>query len=218
MLKKKRILVYSVVFALGVFSLVTLGNTAPKGDDDGGEVELGTGARQSVKVDYQRVVFPHKMHQELVLRMAGNDPEIACRICHHTKKPGKDPRACRRCHAKKQVKAKGEDMCLIGCHTERGRKDLDEKIRELPRKIPRKGQLLKLKDAFHFRCKNCHTVLRAISIDLDSTKYLAPVLNCEGCHVPVDEGDRKKVEEEKIAERKRIGDVFGQVIEIMKGK
>ncbi len=180
------------------------------------ELTLGSGARKHIKVDYERVQFGHKMHQKLALKMAGNDPEVACKICHHKKRRGRDPRACRRCHAKRQIKAKGRDMCLSGCHAKKGRSDLDDRIRELPRKVARKGQLLKLKDAFHLNCKNCHSVLRALSIDLDSTRYMAPILDCEGCHQPVSEADRKTVAAERAAEKKRTGDVFGDIIKFLK--
>ncbi len=209
---KKKICL-SIGLALAGVVLFSFSGIAQMG---GTEVTLGTGSRKTIKVDYQRVKFPHKMHQKLVLKMAGGDPEVACKVCHHRKRRGRDPRACRRCHAKRQVKAKGKNLCLTGCHAKKGRTDLIERIKEAPSKGARKGQLLKLKDAFHLRCKNCHAVLRSFSIDLDSTKYMAPILNCEGCHMPVNEADRKAVEHELEAEKKRTGDVFGDIIHFLK--
>lgn len=208
---KKR-LVLGVVFALASVLLLSFSGSAQA------QVSLGRGGRKHIEVDHQRVIFGHKYHQELSLRMAGNDPEVACKICHHKKRRGRDPRACRRCHAKRQVKAKGRDMCLTGCHEKAKRPDVDAAIKELPRKTARKGQLLKLKDAFHLNCKNCHSVLRAMSIDLDSTKYMAPILNCEGCHQAVKAEDKKKVEEERKKEKEMVGDVFEEIVKGLAGK
>jgi len=140
----------------------------------------------------------------MVLALAGNDKDMACKICHHKKRKGRDPRACRRCHGTRQVKAKGVDLCITGCHAKANRKDIDEVLKPLPRWVTRRGKLLKLKDAYHIRCKNCHAKLRGISLDLDATKYLAPVDYCEGCHVPIKEEDRKRVEAEREAERKMV--------------
>ncbi len=207
----KRKLGFSLVIVLtGVMLFAFSGKTVAQ------EVSLGRGGRVHVKVDHQRVKFPHKAHQKMVLRIAGNDPEMACKMCHHKKRKGRDPRACRRCHAKRQVKAKGVNLCLNGCHTKRP--ELVEKLKELPRKGARKGQLLKLKDAFHLACKNCHSMFRAASLDLDSTMYLAPILNCEGCHQPVSAEDKKKVEEMRAKERKRAGDTLEDAIKYLTDK
>ncbi len=169
------------------------------------EMSLGSGKRKVIKVDFQRVVFPHKKHQELVLKIAGGDKEMACRICHHKKRNKRDPRACRRCHAGKMQKAKGTSLCLSGCHVKKNRPDIIQLLEGAPNKKARPGQRIKLKDAFHLNCKNCHAVLRSLDLDLDATKYMAPVEYCEGCHVPKSKEDEKMVEAEKEVERKRTG-------------
>jgi Zn finger protein HypA/HybF involved in hydrogenase expression len=200
------LLVSTILGALIAFG-ANLVNIRPVNAQEGDEeVALGAGKRKVIEVDRQRVVFPHKFHQKMVLAIAGGEKEMACKICHHKKRKGRDPRACRRCHAGKMQKAKGVDLCLTGCHVKRNRTDLVEILKQLPRKKARKGQLIKLKDAFHLRCKNCHAVFRALNLDLDSTKYLAPTEYCEGCHVPKSEADREKVKSKREAEKKRTGD------------
>jgi Zn finger protein HypA/HybF involved in hydrogenase expression len=212
---KKFWLVFTISITLGTFlvfwgNLVSITQVEAQAEESIGEedVSLGTGKRKVINVDRQRVVFPHKMHQKMVLAIAGGEKEAACKICHHKKRKGRDPRACRRCHAGKMTKAKGTDLCLSGCHKEKGRDDLVDILKELPGKRTRAGKRLKMKDAFHLRCKNCHMKFRALNLDLDSSKYLAPVDACEGCHVPKSEGDRKAVEAEREAERKRAGDTI----------
>ncbi len=211
MLRRRLILVFVASIISGTL-LGFLGNiissTSPIAQAEEGEMSLGSGRREVIKVDFQRVVFPHKKHQEIVLKITGGDKESACKICHHKKRVKRDPRACRRCHAGRMQKAKGVDLCLSGCHKKKGRMDLVQILTDVPRKKARKGQRIKLKDAFHLRCKNCHAVLRSLNLDLDSTKYMAPVEYCEGCHVPKNEADRKKLKAEKEAERKRTGDII----------
>jgi hypothetical protein len=216
-----------MVFSISIFLATFVGlwgnliKTTPivaQAQEEDEDVSLGTGKRESIDIDRQRVVFPHKFHQEMVLAIAGSDKEYACKMCHHKKRQGRDPRACRRCHAGKMVKAKGVDLCLTGCHVKVNRNDLVEIIKELPNKQTREGKRLKMKDAFHLACKNCHTIFRALNMDLDSTKYLAPVEACEGCHVPKSEADRKKVEDEKVAEKKRTGDTISQIKALIKKK
>ncbi len=179
-------------------------------------LSLCSSKRKVIDVDRQRVVFPHKLHQQMVLAIAGGDKENACMMCHHKKRKGRDPRACRRCHAGKRQKAKGASLCLSGCHVKANRNDLVEIIKDLPSKSTRKGQAIKLKDAFHISCKNCHVVFRALNLDLDATKYLAPVEYCEGCHIAKNEEDRKAVEAEREAERKRTGNTIEAVKEFVK--
>jgi len=193
---RKRWVVLVGIVALGALSLFGQAVYSREGG-----ISLGGGKRKAMKVEYQRVVFPHRRHQEMVLKLTGNDKEKACSICHHKKRKGKDPRACRRCHGRRQTKAKGVDNCQGKCHVK-------AILEGVPGKRARKGQLLKLKDAFHIRCKNCHARMRGLLIDLDATKYMAPILECEGCHVPVSEADRKEVEEMKKKERKMIGDTM----------
>lgn len=209
MLLRKRLLVLFVISITSGALLGFLGGfvniTHNSVQAEEGEMSLGTGKRKVIAVDFQRVVFPHKRHQQIVLEIAGNDKESACRICHHKKRTGRDPRACRRCHAGRMQKAKGEDRCLSGCHVKAKRNDLIKILKELPGKGARKGQLIKLKDAFHLNCKNCHVRFRAMNMDLDSTKYMAPVEYCEGCHVPKSKEDRDKLEAAKEIERKEIG-------------
>ena len=217
MLRKRLLLVFvisiisgALLGALGSFTNFTniVHNAQAKEGAGDSEMSLGTGKRKVVPVDFQRVVFPHKRHQEVVLAIAGGDKESACKICHHKKRKGRDPRACRRCHAGRMQKAKGVDDCLSGCHVEKNRNDLVEILKELPGKGARKGQLIKLKDAFHLNCKNCHARYRALSMDLDSTKYMAAVEYCEGCHVPKSKEDREKLKVEMDAERKEVGDTI----------
>jgi hypothetical protein len=131
-----------------------------------GMLELGTGKRKHVDVDFQQVRFPHRMHQKAQLEVFGGDKEKACSWCHHKKRKGRDPRACRRCHAGRRVKSKGGA----------GRQGFVSKR-------VRKGKLLAMKDVFHVQCKGCHQDLKDKDEDLMADETKAPLI-CDGCHVP----------------------------------
>lgn len=167
---KKRL---GLIFLSAVFLItgLSIGSSvqsvrAEEAEDDG-LVELGTGKRKHVDVDFHQVRFPHKMHQKLQMEEFGGDKEKACKWCHHKKRKGRDPRACRRCHAGRRVKSKGGA----------GRQSY------LAKRV-RKGKLLSMKDAFHAMCKGCHQEKRDQDEDLMASETRAPVKSCEGCHVP----------------------------------
>jgi len=165
--KKKLSIILSVFFVL---SAVLISSVAVQARSRGRErVRLGTGKKRAkIKLDYRSVNFPHKKHQELVV----NKLKKTCKFCHHKKKEGRDPRACRRCHAGRQVRSKGGV----------GREPY------IAKKV-RKGKLLKMKDVFHVVCKGCHEKMRNEDIDLDSLGDDGAPLNCEGCHNPKEEDD-----------------------------
>lgn len=169
MKKRLGLILLSVVFLLTGF---WIGNVQSAGEGGGEMVELGTGKRKHVDVDFQQVRFPHREHQKWQLEIFNGDKEKACSWCHHKKRKGRDPRACRRCHAGRRVKSKGGE----------GRQSF------LAKRV-RKGKLMALKDVFHALCKGCHTDAREKDEDLMASEKRAPLV-CDGCHVP-----KKKAEE-----------------------
>jgi hypothetical protein len=162
---KKRL---GLIFLSTVFLVMGfwVGNAQSAEDTGGGTVELGTGKRKHVDVDFQQVRFPHRDHQKWELEAYNGDKEKACSTCHHKKRKGRDPRACRRCHAGRRVKSKGGG----------------DRQPYLAKRL-RKGKLLALKDVFHAQCKGCHSDRREKDEDLMASETRAPLV-CDGCHVP----------------------------------
>lgn len=171
---KKRL---GLIFLSSIFLLMGfwIGNAQRSAaETEGGTVELGTGKRKHVDVDFQQVRFPHRDHQKWELEKFNGDKEKACSWCHHKKRKGRDPRACRRCHAGRRVKSKGGEgrQGFVG-------------------KRVRKGKLLALKDVFHVLCKGCHSEAKEKDEDLMANEMRAPLV-CDGCHVPKKEGEEAK--------------------------
>jgi hypothetical protein len=162
---KKR---FCLIFLSAVFLVTCFGIGNIQGAEEAGKetMELGTGKRKHVEVDFQQVRFPHRMHQKWELETYNGDKEKACSTCHHKKRKGRDPRACRRCHAGRRVKSKGGG----------GRQPY------LVKRL-RKGKLLAMKDCFHAQCKGCHADRREKDEDLMASETRAPMV-CDGCHVP----------------------------------
>jgi len=169
---KKKLVVLLSIFS--IFSLLSIVNTVSAKSRGRERVRLsGRSRRAKVKLDYRSVNFPHKKHQDMVI----NKLKKTCKFCHHKKKEGRDPRACRRCHAGRQVRSKGGV----------GRESY------IAAKV-RKGKLLKMKDVFHVVCKGCHEKMRQEDIDLDSLGDEGAPLNCEGCHNPKEDDDEDEDE------------------------
>ena len=159
--------IFGLLLAFSVNFIRVGGLGLAQAENKESELSLGTGRRQAVKVDYQKVNFPHKMHQELLLKRFSGDKEQACTWCHHTKRPGKDPQACRRCHAGRMRQSKGGGA---------GRQTFLAKR-------TRPGKMMKLKDVFHALCKGCHEEEREKNLEYQADPKKTPVEACEGCHL-----------------------------------
>jgi hypothetical protein len=108
-----------------------------------------------IDIDPKRVRFPHKKHQDLLKEL-----DESCEVCHHKRKKGRDPRACRRCHFDRKRASRG--------------------------KYARIGQKLKYKDIFHLLCGDCHKkMLRDGYRRSDGSPAMIPS-KCHHCHLRKD--------------------------------
>jgi hypothetical protein len=105
-----------------------------------------------IDINLKEVRFPHKRHQELLQEL-----NETCKVCHHKRKEGKDPRACRRCHAGRKVVSKG--------------------------KYARAGQELSLSDIYHLLCGDCHKQMLENGYHrIDGSPGVIPT-KCHHCHL-----------------------------------
>ncbi len=118
-----------------------------------GAVPSYEGREEYVEFDTKKVRFTHRKHQNLIKEIGEE-----CRVCHHKRRKGKKPRACKRCHAKHRTVSKG--------------------------KYARVGQKLNQKDIFHLLCNDCH---KKMFIDgykrKDGSRAQIPI-KCHQCHSP----------------------------------
>ena len=105
-----------------------------------------------VPIDTKKVSFTHRRHQKII-KDIGKD----CTACHHKRREGEDPRACRRCHQGRKVVSKG--------------------------KYTKAGKKLKQKDIFHLLCGECHRRMYATGFRRADGSPGAIPYKCHHCHV-----------------------------------
>ena len=104
-----------------------------------------------INIDTKKVIFPHKKHHKIIKQLGKT-----CKTCHHRKKKGRPPRACKRCHAKRTIISKG--------------------------KYTRKGRILRQKDVFHFLCGDCHKKMLADGYQRTDGSEANIPFKCHHCH------------------------------------
>lgn len=117
-----------------------------------GPVSTDDEREKFVAIDTKKVRFPHKKHQSLIKEIG-----LTCKVCHHKRKKGKKPRACKRCHERRRTISTG--------------------------KYVQAGKKLNQREVFHLLCGDCH---KKMFIDNFRRKDGSPAeipVKCHHCHL-----------------------------------